>query len=641
MIQVFRCDNARPPTGGVISSYQPADIIITSQVNIHQYSPAATDEMMSSLDSRSPAAHTGHCQDLRRQGSLRRSLRNARCQSVVITEKERALLSKQDNKISGSDGKVASKGFVRSMCKFYSDIIGGGGGGGGGERKKSLLDRSASFNAVKDNAFSLESISEKGSSDHCLSSPVSSRSSRSGSFKLNRSRSWRGSGTESEETPKRNSPTGQSVRSQDSGFSDSGENCHQDIDGSYESPDTEERKSFVTKINIDAGVDSRKHQPDNFRSLGLPGLPISENGRRRTGTTPVARQKVSGSLDNIVSLKEGLKIKLEAEPRSLYNQGYESSAGQPHSDQSSGLLARSHRQDCEVMSPITANCPRFSTPVRASFRRRPQTMILVEDVQTPVKRESRTRLKEIKSRRRWSNIDPDHSKLSPLSVNTTLNIKNSSSQFCRNNLNAEPGHEFRNQERRNSNLSPSMTVLSQISPVESYQPAGVTRDSEHLVTSAGQTASFNVDGTGTRLMIESFLGQSPAPLGRSVNTIFPNESVLAALQSDTIIEHESNSSTTNQAGVLYINKSGESLALSNQSTSHRSNQDPVYEWWKDLFVWTEPECMTYLQSKPITKSLSPRAVTPSVPLVFYPYETIRYTLENKRQVLETFSLLKR
>ena len=60
-------------------------------------------------------------------------------------------------------------------------------------------------------------------------------------------------------------------------------------------------------------------------------------------------------------------------------------------------------------------------------------------------------------------------------------------------------------------------------------------------------------------------------------------------------------------------------------------------------MWTEPECMTYLQSKPIptTACLSPSALSASVPLVFYPYETIRYTLDNKRQVLETFSLLKR
>ena len=157
-------------------------------------------------------------------------------------------------------------------------------------------------------------------------------------------------------------------------------------------------------------------------------------------------------------------------------------------------------------------------------------MICVEDAHTPVvKRESRTRLKEIKSRRRWSNIDQDQSKLSPLSVNTTLNIKNSGSQYSRNNLNAESCYEFRNHERRNSNLSPSLTALSLISPVGERE------------------RSLNVDGTNTRLMVDSFVNASTSStrdqtMARSINTIFPTESVLAGLHSDTIIEHESCSS---------------------------------------------------------------------------------------------------
>ena len=82
----------------------------------------------------------------------------------------------------------------------------------------------------------------------------------------------------------------------------------------------------------------------------------------------------------------------------------------------------------------------------------------------------------------------------------------------------------------------------------------------------------------------------------------------------------------------------------------RTNSDPVYEWWKDLFIWTEPECMTYLQSKPIPVSRSSKSQSSSssvspmsrqVPLVYYPYETIRHALENKQSILETFSLLKR
>ena len=148
-------------------------------------------------------------------------------------------------------------------------------------------------------------------------------------------------------------------------------------------------------------------------------------------------------------------------------------------------------------------------------------MICVEDAHTPVvKRESRTRLKEIKSRRRWSNIDQDQSKLSPLSVNTTLNTKTSGSQYSRNNLNAESCYEFRNHERRNSNLSPSLTALSLISPVETQ-------------------GERSLDVDGSRLLMDSFINTTK----RSINTIFPNESVLAGLgSSDTIIEHESCSS---------------------------------------------------------------------------------------------------
>ena len=148
-------------------------------------------------------------------------------------------------------------------------------------------------------------------------------------------------------------------------------------------------------------------------------------------------------------------------------------------------------------------------------------MICMDEAQTPVvKRESRTRLKEIKSRRRWSNIDQDQSKLSPLSVNTTLNIKNSGSQYSRNNLNAESCYEFRNHERRNSNLSPSLTALSLISPV----------------------GDRSLRDDGTRLMLDSFSREQTTAMARSNNTIFPNESVLAGLHSDTIIEHESSCS---------------------------------------------------------------------------------------------------
>ena len=85
----------------------------------------------------------------------------------------------------------------------------------------------------------------------------------------------------------------------------------------------------------------------------------------------------------------------------------------------------------------------------------------------------------------------------------------------------------------------------------------------------------------------------------------------------------------------------------------------MYEWWKDLFIWTEPECMTYLQSKPIpVPAARSRAVSPAapssavsaaaaaamsrqVPVVYYPYETIRHALEHRGTVADTFTALRR
>ncbi|CAB4067229.1 unnamed protein product [Lepeophtheirus salmonis] len=44
------------------------------------------------------------------------------------------------------------------------------------------------------------------------------------------------------------------------------------------------------------------------------------------------------------------------------------------------------------------------------------------------------------------------------------------------------------------------------------------------------------------------------------------------------------------------------IRVMRQSNPNLNNtQSPVYEWWKDLGLWCEPECMTYLQSKPIRR----------------------------------------
>ena len=137
-------------------------------------------------------------------------------------------------------------------------------------------------------------------------------------------------------------------------------------------------------------------------------------------------------------------------------------------------------------------------------------------------------------------------------------------------------------------------------------------------------------------MLESFLEVSNQ-LERSGNnnnnstlaasTIFPTNSLLlAGIANDTIIEHE--------------NKSNDLPEGPSSLNSSRTQADPVIKWWMELFMSTEPECMTYLQSKPILKSKEPVS-PPSTPLAFYPYEMIKTTLVTKRAVLVTFSMLKR
>ena len=512
--------------------------------------------------------------NLRRQNSNRRSLRGARAKSVVITEKERNLLLKQEDKLVNSP--QPTKGFVKSMCRFYSDII--------GDRKRTLLDRSVSFSAAKEKA-SLESISEGDKGE--VASPVSSRS---GSFRLlNRSRSWRESrSSELSDTPKRNSPTGQSVRSQDSGFSDSGENLPNDlINASFDGSPRETSPTempFVTKIEIE----------------GSSPIEGTTGSYLRTMKTPGARDRVEGSLGTIASLQEGLRTKLEIEPRSLHK------IGLPQVPPRTSLtLPREPR----TLSPATEGTFSSSTPVRASFRRnRPQTMILLEDNSatqpTPVKRESRTRLKEIKSRRRWSSVE--QGALSPSPARNA----NSLHQQVREAATIEASPAFRS---RSSALGRSGD-LPGISPVIMR-----SQHTEEVEKSCG-------DDTGARLMMESFLEVSQQERSLTASTIFPSNSLLlAGIANDTIIEHETKAGEVSEATSL---------------NSSKTQADPVIKWWMELFMSTEPECMTYLQSKPILKSKE-QVPQSSTPLAFYPYEMIKTTLVTKRAVLVTFSQLKR
>jgi hypothetical protein len=78
-----------------------------------------------------------------KRNSQRKTLRNVRCMSTIVTEKEKSLLESAIAQSSGQmDSPRAPQGFVKSMCKFYADNF-------SPSRLGSKLNRSNSFTSGK------------------------------------------------------------------------------------------------------------------------------------------------------------------------------------------------------------------------------------------------------------------------------------------------------------------------------------------------------------------------------------------------------------------------------------------------------------------------------------------------------------
>ena len=78
-----------------------------------------------------------------KRNSQRKTLRNVRCMSTIVTEKEKSLLESAIAQSSGHmDSPRAPQGFVKSMCKFYADNF-------SPSRLGSKLNRSNSFTSGK------------------------------------------------------------------------------------------------------------------------------------------------------------------------------------------------------------------------------------------------------------------------------------------------------------------------------------------------------------------------------------------------------------------------------------------------------------------------------------------------------------
>jgi hypothetical protein len=436
---------------------------------------------------------------LRRQNSLRRSLRSTphRTYSVIVTEKERTLLRETASpRVTAGSGGA---GFVKSMTRFYNGVF------TESYHRHRLLGRAASFASPRQETAAAADSPRRRKNDS-KPQPLELRGGGGENLPLD------------ETVSPQLSPTWQSVRSQDSGFSDSG----------GESPPL--RLSSGGGAAANNIEDSTSSNEAEFRSYRV-----------------AAGERLEASLGTVSSLQAGLRLKLEDEPRSLLRSHQQVAEDARRSFQrdcsAAGKLihfinSRNRERVLEARSatPQKDNTARFSavlspmsssTPLRAPLsavkRRpeRPQTVTcLSEAIRSPVavtdKTSSRTTwLKDVKRRRRWSQ------QLSP----------------------------------------PLMSAVRPTSP-----PASDPGD------------------------LSDVCCEEQASL--------------------TIIQHEEedglHSEVVSTPDLQQARGHGEASRVLNMSWSSLGScegpsPDPVFEWWTELLGHTEPECMTYLQSKPILR----------------------------------------
>ena len=379
---------------------------------IFDYSPKVTKQIRFQLED-SPDV-TPPPKEFKRMGSQRKTLRNTRCMSTVVTDRDRAMLFAGAECAAGcKPSPKAPSGFVKSMCKLYEPRI--------------TINRSSSFNAssLNTSTSSTSDSSTSGTPQANLESTTGSRRSLRGLF---RSRSWSSrrkkdelviQATADHESfvPKRASPS-YSTKSQDSGFSDeSGAFIIRKLRSPLDALPESGKATDVKQKRIQFFNDNEDDEDPNLTQLPDSARERVDTIYKYAVTPNEASKKVKDSIGNIASLNEGLRIKRSiAEEESSLKQDFRRQC----LNVSNSLKNLTNFESEKVYPEKAVKMPRpppsspkisgacgcddgmvVSTPLRASFRSSKH----LEDAKTPSKREPRTKLKEMKSKRRWSNIE--------------------------------------------------------------------------------------------------------------------------------------------------------------------------------------------------------------------------------------------
>jgi len=640
-----------------------------------------------------------------KRNSQRKTLRNVRCMSTIVTEKEKSLL---ESAISSGhmDSPRAPQGFVKSMCKFYADNF-------SPSRLGSKLNRSNSFTSGQDSSSATSNSSASSSSNDQSPQSVSETSKSSettrGSFRLFRSNSWssrRKKTSEFSEIPvettqiqnssknssknssndddidnsnrQRSSPS-YSTKSQDSGcFSENGINGHglTSTTNSTAHLIHNQRLQFL-RSNMELREDDQDPNLTQANSANNSADFPPKKPNVNTADSS-SKTKLTESLGNIASLQTGLNIKRQmaegdlTEPLPAPPTGTLANLLRPQRPQHDKIRPKSFQDSVNDLSQLSqdflvgngnGDTPVFSTPVRASFRGaklrpRPHTVIHLEDARTPSKREAKTRLRELKTKasRHFSGdiiADPDQDvpngighgiepslvavwsqfvnyepSIPALSSVVTPSINNSCYPGYKPGSAAVPASagQLAAQARAQARATSNSSCISAVNGARAGQlTSDVVCVDDHLsldqlsatqctfeqglleTTRLSQLPSLRADDTETQLLAESFNNKSLLlNCPSQTNSLGGNEEALIEM-----VEMKIPKTSPDRSG---SRNSSRSNATTNSNT--KINTSPVCEWWKDLHAWCEPECMTYLQSKPILTSMgigmaSPMSMSPS------------------------------
>ena len=355
------------------------------------------------------------------------------------------------------------------------------------------------------------------------------------------------------------SPTSQSVKSHDSGFSDDKLTGHCDKNGPADNtPDSS------PEFNIYSVQPLARHQ---------------RRGRRSQ------EAEVEASLGRICSLQAGLNLKLAEEPRSLHTRA--AAAKQAFKADACSASKLIHFINSKNREKVLQNKSGLSAKENESCEESAPGESVLSRLQSPPICDDSSL-----SRRKFESAG----RMEPLPT------------FKSPQLFSGTGHVLRRRPNQNSVLDPHHAKSSEDIPLMMSTPVRssfrqrprtiIGIEEAHTPVKVAPRARLNQRKRADRRRDQSTaaVGSGDAVKIRSTEVFQDNSNVVVNIMEESgAVSDEARTADDEEEEAV---TAPESVF---PCSDIKENLDPVYDWWRDLLTSTDAECMTYLQSKPITR----------------------------------------